>query len=55
MNTQAIDRAAANKARQQSLVDTLQNRGQIDRVAEFIQADIVDHSACRACRPGSKG
>ena len=55
MNAQAIDRAAANKARQQSLVDTLQNRGQIDRVAEFIQADIVDHSAYPGMPAGIEG
>ena len=55
MNAQAIDRAAANKARQQSLVDTLQNRAEIDRVAEFIQADIVDHSAYPGMPAGIEG
>src|SRR5436190_17401909 len=55
MNTQAIDHAAANKSRQQSLVDTLQNRGEIDRVAEFIQADIVDHSAIPGMPAGIEG
>jgi steroid delta-isomerase-like uncharacterized protein len=51
METQIADRAVANKARQQSLVDTLQHAGQIDRVAEFIRPDIVDHSAA----PGMPG
>ncbi len=31
MNTETIDRVHANKRRQQALVETLQNRGEIDR------------------------
>ena len=55
MNVEVTDRAAANKARQKSLVDTLQNRGQIERAGEFIHADIVDHSASPGLPPGLAG
>lgn len=55
MNSQTVDRAAANKARQRSLVDTLQNRGEIHRISEFIHADIVDHSASAGMPAGVKG
>ncbi len=51
MQTQTLDRAAANKARQRMLVETLQDRGEIDRVAEFVSPAIVDHSAM----PGMPG
>ena len=51
MQMQTVDRAAANKLRQQGLVDTLQNKGELGRVAEFVNADIVDHSAM----PGMPG
>ncbi len=45
MNTETIDRVHANKRRQQALVETLQNRGEIDRAGEFIHDDVIDHSA----------
>lgn len=44
METVTADRAQANKARQQSLVETLQNRGELGRIPEFIDPAIVDHS-----------
>ncbi len=54
MSGQTLD-GAANKARQQSLVDTLQNRGQIERSGEFIHQDIVDHSAVPGMPAGIEG
>jgi steroid delta-isomerase-like uncharacterized protein len=55
MNAQTIDRAAANRARQENLIDTLQNRGQIERAGEFIHRDIVDHSAPPGLPAGLEG
>jgi steroid delta-isomerase-like uncharacterized protein len=55
MNAQTTERATSNKARQQSLVDALQDRGQIERAAEFIHADIVDHSAFPGVPAGIDG
>jgi predicted ester cyclase len=55
MNTQTMDGAAANKARQRSLVDTLQNLGEIDRAGEFIHDDIVDHAAVPGMPAGIEG
>lgn len=54
MNGQTSD-GAANRARQQSLVDTLQNRGQIERTGEFIHQDIIDHSAAPGMPAGIEG
>ena len=45
METRHVDRTAANKARQQSLVETVQNQGRLDRIDEFVAPDIVDHAA----------
>lgn len=55
MNAQTMDRAAANKARQESLVDALQNQGQIDRASEFMHPDLVDHSAAPGMPAGIEG
>jgi steroid delta-isomerase-like uncharacterized protein len=55
METRTTDRAAANKARQQALVDTLQNKGQLDRIGEFIRPDIADHSAMPGMPGGIEG
>ena len=55
MNTQVVDRAAGNKARQRSLVETLQNRAEIDRADEFIHDDIVDHAAVPGMPAGIEG
>jgi steroid delta-isomerase-like uncharacterized protein len=44
MQTNSTDSAQANKTRQQSLVETVQNRGEIERIPEFIDPEIVDHS-----------
>lgn len=55
MKAETRDEAAANKARQQNLVETLQNRGEIDRAEEFIRHDIVDHSAVAGLPSGIDG
>ena len=55
MQTVTADRAQANKARQQSLVDTLQNKGRLERVAEFVQSDVVDHSRPPGLPEGVEG
>lgn len=55
MEAQIADRAAANKARQQNLVATLQHEGRLDRVGEFIRPDIVDHSAMPGMPKGVEG
>lgn len=55
MEAQVADRAAANKARQQSLVATLQHEGRLDRVGEFVRPDIVDHSAMPGMPGGIEG
>ena len=55
METPSIDRAQANKGRQMALVETLQNRGEIERADEFIQPDIVDHSKHPALPSGLEG
>ena len=55
MRTQIIENAQANKARQRGLVETIQDKGQIDRVADFIRADIVDHSAVPGMPAGIDG
>jgi steroid delta-isomerase-like uncharacterized protein len=55
MDAQMVDRAAANKACQRSLVDTLQNQAEIDRAHEFIHDDIVDHSAVPGMAAGIEG
>ena len=44
MQTMSIDGAQANKARQQVLVDTLQNKGELGRIREFIDPAVLDHS-----------
>jgi steroid delta-isomerase-like uncharacterized protein len=41
--------AARNKERQRLFVEVLQNRGEIDRVEEFVGLDFENHTA----RPGS--
>lgn len=55
MSEQTADAAANNKARQRKLVDTLQNRGEVERVSEFIHADIIDHSALPGMPTGIEG
>jgi steroid delta-isomerase-like uncharacterized protein len=55
METAIADRTKANKARQHSLVDTLQNNGQLDRIGEFIAGDIVDHSGAPGMPDGIEG
>src|ERR1700674_4930279 len=55
MQTQTIENGQANKARQRGLVETIQDKGQIDRVAEFIRADIIDHSAVPGMPAGIEG
>ena len=44
MTAETQTQPEANKARQQALVERLQNRGELNRVAEFIRPDFVDHS-----------
>jgi steroid delta-isomerase-like uncharacterized protein len=44
MQTNPADSAQANKTRQQSLVETVQNRGELGRIPEFIDQAVVDHS-----------
>ena len=51
----AVDRAAANKAGQRALVETLQNKGEIDRADEFIGSTIVDHNATPGMPGGIEG
>ena len=55
MPTMIADSAQANKARQESLVSTLQNWGELDRVAEFVRADVVDHSKPPSLPDGIEG
>ena len=55
MTSSASDEARANKARQMGFVDILQNRGQLDRVPEYVQADAVDHSLPPGMPGGSEG
>ncbi len=55
MQTVTADRAQANKARQQALVETLQNRGELGRVAEFVSVDVVDHSKAPGLPDGVEG
>jgi len=47
--------AATNKARQKDFIEILQNRGEIERVAEFIQPDAVDHSLPPGVPQGPEG
>jgi len=43
--TETVSVAAENKQRQQGFVEVLQNRGDLERVEEFVSPDAVDHSA----------
>ena len=43
------------RERQRELVEVLQNRGELDRVGEFIHADIVDHERHPAMPTGADG
>lgn len=47
--------AQANKDRQRRFVQVLQHEGQLDRVEEFVQADVVDHSRPADLPGGSQG
>lgn len=55
MNASAMDIATANKARQKILVETLQDRGEISRAGEFIDTEVLDHSAAPGMPPGIEG
>lgn len=55
MQTMVADSAQANKARQQSLVETLQNRGELSRIPEFIDPAIVDHTRPPGLPEGIEG
>jgi steroid delta-isomerase-like uncharacterized protein len=47
----ATSTAAANRERQRLFVEVLQDRGELDRVEEFVAEGFVDHSA----PPGAPG
>ena len=55
METMTVDRAQQNKARHQNLVETLQDKGQLDRVAEYVRGDVVDHSKPPGLPEGVEG
>jgi steroid delta-isomerase-like uncharacterized protein len=55
MDTRTTDRAAANKSRHQAFVETLQNQGQLERLAEFVQPDVLDHAAMPGAPAGIEG
>ena len=46
---------AANKARQKDFIEHLQNRGELGRVAEFVQTDAIDHSRPPGLPEGIEG
>jgi steroid delta-isomerase-like uncharacterized protein len=55
MQPTSAEGAPANKARQQSFIETLQSRGQLDRVAEFVHPAFVDHSKVPGLPDGPEG
>ena len=55
MNMVAMEQASANAARQRALVETLQNQGRLERIGEFIHADVVDHAKAPELPPGIEG
>jgi steroid delta-isomerase-like uncharacterized protein len=55
VNAQTSDTGTANKARQHSLVETIQNSGRIDLTGEFIRDDVIDHSAPAGGPAGIEG
>lgn len=44
-----------NKERQRQLVDVLQNEGQLERVEEFVDEDVVDHERRDGTPGGAEG
>ena len=47
--------SARNKERQRLFVEVLQNRGEIDRVEEFVRPDFENHTARPGSPPGPDG
>ena len=50
-----IDNARENKERQRLFVGVLQDRGELDRVEEFVDPDVVDHSLPPGVPGGQEG
>jgi len=50
-----IDTARENKERQRLFVEVLQDRGELDRVEEFVDPDVVDHSLPPGVPGGQEG
>lgn len=47
--------AEANRARQIEFIETLQNRGELERVTEFVHPAFVDHSRVAGVPEGPEG
>jgi len=46
---------ASNKERQRELVQVLQHDGQLDRLEEFIDAEVIDHERAEGMPAGAEG
>jgi steroid delta-isomerase-like uncharacterized protein len=55
MESVAAVSAEANKARQREFVETLQDRGELERVPEFVHPAFVDHSKVPGLPDGPEG
>ncbi|HET7714052.1 MAG TPA: ester cyclase [Bauldia sp.] len=55
MQTMTAGSAQANKARQRDFVESLQNRGELDRIPEFVHPAFVDHSRVPGQPDGPEG
>jgi steroid delta-isomerase-like uncharacterized protein len=55
MDPADADVAAQNKERQRLFVEVLQERGEIDRVDEFVRPDFENHTARPGSPPGPDG
>jgi predicted ester cyclase len=55
MNDTLTEPTAENKERQRLFVEVLQDRGELDRVEEFVRPDFVDHSLPPGLPTGPEG